>query len=115
MNPSALIEWLGEGGTPVDAERAHLRADICARCPQHRGTKLWEQLTTHPAAVKIKEWLEHKHELKLETPRDSELGVCNACRCACELKVWTPIKHILSHAPPAEAHHESCWIRKEHQ
>lgn len=113
MNTGVLVEWLGQGGNPVDVTIAEWRANTCLSCPKHRGTKLWEQLVTHPVAMRIREHLEVKHGLNLSVPTDEHLGVCNACGCCVPLKIWTPLLHIQSETPDLTIYPETCWIRKE--
>lgn len=109
-----LLDWLGSGGRPVNRELAEKRAEVCSGCPMN-GKGDWTRFFTVPASQKIKTQLEIKNELKLETPSDEKLGVCEACLCPLKLKVWTPIKHILKEMDEATTSKLDgrCWIPKE--
>jgi hypothetical protein len=109
-----LLDWLGSGGQPVEASRANSRAAVCADCPQNSGGD-WKAVFTKPAAEKIRQQIEMKHEMKLVTPSDAKLTVCAACDCPLQLKVFTPLHHILKHTSPAVRAKldPRCWITAE--
>lgn len=111
-----LVEWLGEGGNPVDQSLAEHRASICAGCNQN-GPGDWLSVFTAPVANQIKKQIALKRGLRLETGHDKQLGLCMACSCPLPLKVFTPLKHINNHMTDAvkveleKVPH--CWILKE--
>jgi hypothetical protein len=111
-----LLDWLGSGGKPVDHALSHGRAAICATCPKNSGGD-WRSLFTKPIADKIRQQLEMKNEMQLTTPHDEKLTVCAACACPLQLKVWTPLRHILDHtdAETAGKLDPRCWITREEQ
>jgi hypothetical protein len=48
-------------------------------------------------AVRIKDQLEVKAEMRLTTPYDDKLGTCSACLCFLPLKIFTPVDVIRRH------------------
>lgn len=109
-----LLDWVGSGGVPVASEAAERRASICATCPRNDGGD-WKAYFTEPIAAKIKQQLEIKHDLQLKTSHDDRLTVCSACDCPLQLKVWTPLEHILEHTSEEvkERLDPRCWILQE--
>lgn len=109
-----LLDWLGSGGRPVAKELANSRARVCVQCPQN-GKGDWTRFFTKPASDQIKLQLEIRNDLKLETPDDDKLGVCEACLCPLKLKVWAPLPHILKEMDNStkEKLVPDCWILKE--
>jgi len=108
-----LLDWLGSGAHPVDRSVAEQRAVICVACPQN-GHGDWTSYFTKPAAEEIRQQLEIRNSLKLETPSDVILGVCRACSCPLKLKVWTPMNHILANTEDEVRNKldKDCWILK---
>jgi len=70
---------------------------------------------TKPASEFIRRQIEERHNLKLETSKDDQLGVCGACDCPLKLKMHPPIKVIRDHiGKDAIARLDPrCWIPKE--
>ena len=66
---AVVLDWLKSGGPPVAQELADSRAAICAECPRNQAG-LW---FTENAAEIIKDTLEARKDLKLETPHDAKL------------------------------------------
>jgi len=119
-----IVSWRVSDGAPtVSQELANKRASICTggddpqkKCPMN-GVGGLEAYFTVPAARVIRAEVEHKKQMKLETPSDEHLGVCTACDCPLILKVWMPLDNILSKMP-AEVQaklHPNCWILKRDQ
>ncbi len=107
---AVVVDWLTSGGNPVSQELANKRAAICAECPKNVPGAWY---TTAPAQL-IKETLEARKDLKLETPFDDRLKSCDVCRCLMRLKVWTPLEHIVGRTK-AEVMAEfpaHCWIAR---
>jgi len=109
-----LIEWLGNSGKPVDQATSEHRASVCATCPQNGKGGLLEYFTGKAAST-IKTQLEIKNDLALRTSHDAELGTCLACTCKLDLKVHTPIQHILTHtSDEVKAKLDPrCWVLHE--
>lgn len=113
VGAETLVAWDDEGAPTVPAEVAAHRAQICVLCPRN-GKGGIESYFTVPVANKIRSELERKRSMKLETPFDDKLGVCEACSCPLPLKVWMPLPNILkkiSAEQKAELHPD-CWILK---
>jgi len=110
----ALYEWLGSGANPVSKEKAESRAGTCVTCPMN-GKGDWTRFFTGPAVEMIKKQLAIKHDLRLETSHDAELGVCEACMCQLTLKPWVPLETILHHTNDdmKKRLHPKCWILSE--
>lgn len=108
-----LLDWLGSGAHPVDRSVAEQRADVCMVCPLN-GNGDWTSFFTKPAAEEIRQQLEIKNSMKLETSYDLSLGVCRACSCPLKLKVWTPMNHILANTEDEVRNKldKGCWILK---
>lgn len=107
---AVIVDWLKSGGAPVAQELANKRAAICVTCPKNVAGS-W--FTTAPAEL-IKETLEARKDLKLETPSDAQLKSCDVCKCLMRLKVWTPLEFILKRTKP-EVMAEfpaRCWIAR---
>ena len=90
------MDWLSSGGPPVEQALADKRAAICATCPKNAEGSWY---TVAPATL-IKETLEARKDLKLETPSDSQLKSCAVCKCLMRLKVWVPLQYITAHTKP---------------
>lgn len=109
-----LLDWLGSGGKPVDQAVAEHRANVCVSCPKNDGGP-WTSYFTGKVADKIKTQLQMKHDLALRTTQDEKLTVCSACDCPLQLKVHTPLVHILAHTTDEvkKRLHPNCWITAE--
>lgn len=117
IDPEALLDWLGSGGTPVLRELAEKRATICATCQANQKVG-WMQMLTRSAALVLRKYISIKHRLSLHTPSDDALGTCQACKCALQLKVWVPMPHIrdntsLETLGKHQAANPSCWVLTE--
>lgn len=109
-----LGEWLGDKGIPVPDAQAVTRADRCVDCPQNKPGDLLS-FFTKPAARLIQRQVEERQLLKLSTPSDPQLGVCDACGCPLKLKVHVPLEYILKHQPVGVERRldARCWILAE--
>lgn len=109
-----LLDWLGAGGRPVAKELAENRATVCSTCPMNQPGD-WTTFFTAPVAATLRLQLGMKNDLRLETSKDSELHVCNACSCPLPLKVWTPLHYILENMDETVKQRldPRCWILKE--
>lgn len=107
-----LRDWLGGEIKPVEHELAEKRAAICATCSKNDKATTFEKFFTLPAAELIKKQIAIKHDMKLSTSHDKELGICNACGCALALKTHVKLDYILAHTSEMvrEALDERCWI-----
>lgn len=109
----SLAEMLG-GERPVEAEQSAARAKVCTTCPKNLPgdlTNFFERAT----ADLIRRRIEVINDLKLTTPHDQKLGVCDICLCPMRLKVHVPIETIARHMPDqvAQDFPDYCWIKKE--
>ena len=109
-----LFDWEESGQPPVTQEVADQRASICATCPQN-GQGGLSRYFTIPAAAMIKARFEKLHEMKMSTPSDAQLGICEACLCPLKLKCWTPLDFILKYmTDDVRAKLDGrCWILGE--
>jgi hypothetical protein len=121
MSLGALKEWLGDEGVPVAPHQSYGRAKVCVSgndgkpCSLNVSPKWWERFFKEPVAEKIREHLEVKHSMRINTVHDGELHMCRACGCCLELKVHVPIQYIKKHITPEELSKMPafCWIKKE--
>lgn len=112
-----LLAW-SDSGKVVPREVADARALICTsggpngRCPMN-GSGDWKQLFTAPAAELIQNQLAAKNSMKLETKYDASLGVCEACACPLQLKVWAPLEYALRKMSKETKDKlpEWCWMK----
>jgi hypothetical protein len=106
-----VVDWLGSGLRPVPRAEAEARAIICATCPQNQTGDLWQRLDAK-AADGLKRLISIKSEMALMTSQDSNLKTCVACDCHLQLKVHTPMKHILENtgSEVMEKLDRRCWI-----
>lgn len=111
-----MREWWGDGGLPVEQEKAESRAAICETCPNNIKTGWWGKLTK-PIASKIKEHMQVKSKLEISVPSEDKLGICSACDCPLVLKVHSPIAYIAENTTPEvlEKLAPQCWILAETQ
>lgn len=117
---AVLVDWLGEGGSPVDPMVAAFRAQRCLignngqPCPKNAELNWWDRVK-HQIADWIKAELELKARMALHLAEDGKLGMCRVCGCCLQLKVWTPAKHIREHTTPEKLAEfpEYCWIKRE--
>lgn len=116
-----LKDWLGNGLSPVPQEVADRRAATCLagnngkECPFLVAPRWWQEHSTEPIAMAIKDQLEKKSEMKLDTSLDRVPSMCKKCGCAMPLKVWVPIQHIATHTPENKIseYPAYCWQRIE--
>src|SRR5271170_6311149 len=112
-----LIDWLTSREDAVPQEQANSRAETCATCPKN-SKEGWMHFFTEPVANAIRAEKGRKLSMKLETPKDDELGVCDACDCEMSLKVWMKLEAFLakmSQQAKDDLNKENprCWILKE--
>jgi hypothetical protein len=111
---SVLVEWLRDGAEAVPKELATKRAAVCAECPKN-GKGDFTRWFTVPVSEAIHAEIERKNQMRLSTPFDDRIEVCEACLCPLKLKVHMPINRIRDNLP-AESHRDldpSCWIPRE--
>lgn len=112
-----LLAW-SDSGKVVPKELADARAVICTsggpngRCPMN-GSGDWKTIFTEPAAELIQRQLSAKNSMKLETKYDASLGVCEACACPLQLKVWAPLEYALRKMSKETKDKlpEWCWMK----
>lgn len=109
-----IVEWLASGAEAVPAELSNKRAAVCADCPLNQKGDLMRFFTL-PATEAIRKALNARRDMKLSTPDDYRLGICEACQCPMRLKVHFPIDRIRSKLKPeVQARLDPrCWITKE--
>lgn len=109
-----LLDWLGDGGIPVEPALANRRAAICSACPKN-GKGDFTSYFTKPIAEKIRLQLEMRNEMQLLTPHDSRLGVCEACLCPLKLKTHAPLTYALKHLEEdvRKELDKNCWMLHE--
>lgn len=111
---SVLADWLGDGANTVPPEQANTRAAICAKCPQNQPGD-WTTWFSSPAASFIKTQLAHRNQMKLTTPDDDKISMCQACGCQLHLAVHVPLAHKLARmSPEVKAKLDpGCWVLSE--
>lgn len=117
---AVLHDWFGDGATPVSQDTANTRAMACLHgdsgneCPYLTYPNWWDK-KKGAIADAIKEQLEKKSQLKLETYLDKNSRMCSVCGCCASLKVWTPTKHIAAHTSEelTKKFPGWCWVRQE--
>lgn len=109
-----LMAWDASGLPPVAAEVSTKRAEVCAACPLNSIAKL-ETWNTVPVAVSLKERLARLGSMKLTTPSDSKLGLCDAMYCPTGQLTHAPIEIISRRVKPEirSIFAVDCWILKE--
>ena len=110
---AVVLDWLTSGGAPVTQELANKRASICVTCPKNVEGSWY---TVAPAEL-IRETLEARKDLKLQTPYDDRLKSCDVCKCLMRLKTWVPLHHITNKTKPdiMAEFPSHCWIKKNDQ
>jgi hypothetical protein len=113
---AVLQDWLGEGGVPVDKDKAAERAQVCVRCAENTAPLWWEKAKDMIAWF-IRKQLEFKHRMELSTEHDDKLHMCACCGCCARLKVHVPAEHIKAHTTQEtmDSFPAHCWIKKELQ
>jgi hypothetical protein len=108
-----LLDWLGSGGRPVDTAEAESRAAICVTCPLNKPGNFLSYFTA-PVAKEIGLQLEMKNKLSLKTSKDNKLHICTGCDCPLQMKLWTPMEHILKFTTEETKKRldARCWILK---
>lgn len=93
-----LRDWFGDDCTAVDQTVAERRASVCSECPQNRPGNLLQRLEGI-AAEGLRKTIEAKKSMSLRTSKDDQIHSCQACDCHLGLKVWVPMKHIMTKTP----------------
>lgn len=117
VDSSVIEEWLGAGGKPVGIEVATKRALTCQDCPGNVKVG-WKDMLTVATAKALREYLSVKNMMAISTALDKDLGLCKACKCVLELKVHTPIAHVLNNLSEEqrtnlEKLNPKCWVLTE--
>lgn len=113
VGANSIMEMFGKEG-PDTLEHATARAKVCAACPLNNKGDLLRFFTV-PAATALRAMLGWFKKMRLETPEDANLQICEACYCPTKLKVWCRLSHILKHIPKEDyaALDANCWILRE--
>lgn len=107
-----LMEWEESGLPPVSSAISTLRASVCADCPKNEQGKSLSEYFTRPLALATQRRFEKLDDMKLMTPFDDKLKVCQACLCPLRLKVHTPMHLIQKRIKPEQRAEldPRCWI-----
>jgi hypothetical protein len=110
-----LVEWLGDGGTPVSVPLATARAGICGNCPLNNLTPEATSKLKKRIGAAIKRHVALKQKLELTVPNEAALGICDACSCVLPLKVWVPLRVIAENTTSKQLAKfaDGCWIKNE--
>jgi len=109
-----VAEWIGSGMRPVDQATADKRAQVCSVCPLNQEGGFWEKLSAE-GAEEVKTLLKIKSDMTLKTQFDDLLKSCTGCMCWNQLKVWTPLNHIVNNMSMdvEKALDKNCWVLAE--
>jgi len=110
-----LIDWLPTGQT-VAPDLSARRGGVCAVCPKNVD-KAFASFFTEPVSERLRKMVEARKDLKLETPHDEKLGICDVCLCPMKLKVHVPLQDIVTKTKPATLSEfpEHCWLARRDQ
>jgi len=119
-DPSVIEDWFGAGGKAVGLPLATHRAMVCKACTKGNRKGEWRDALTIAGAKMLRAYFSAKNDMQLSTAVDKDLGLCRACGCVLELKVWTPIQHVLSNITDEQKAklkelNNDCWITNEAQ
>lgn len=108
------LDMFGPHGTPVGRSEAVARAAVCAGCPHNDVTHPLTHWFLEEASSRIMALYGIVKDMKLDTPSDAHLGVCDRCLCPLKAKVWARLDHIKRHmtADIRESLPPHCWITK---
>lgn len=109
-----LMAWDASGEAAVASDVANNRASTCADCPLNSMAKL-DQWNTVPVAMSLKSRLSRIEKIRLKTPSDSKLGLCDGIYSPTAMLVHAPLS-IVNRKLKADMRanlHEGCWIKSE--
>ncbi len=111
-----LLDWVGDGGRPVDQFLANARAKTCVECPENKNAGFFQRILASVANA-IKEQTEIKTALDLKVDNEDKLQTCAVCQCHLRLKVWVPMKHILKSTDERMLSQfpKNCWVLTENR
>lgn len=111
---AAIVEFIASRQEAVPDELANQRAATCAACPLNTKGN-WLSLFTVPVANAIRIRLQERTNMKLSTPQDAQLGVCEACECPIPLMIHFPLETKLNHMSERakSSLHPGCWVLSE--
>jgi hypothetical protein len=104
-----IAAWATTGFKQVDQALADSRADVCSRCPFN------VQIGGLCAACQHLQNLTAQFTKGRKTAHDAFLKACAVCRCALQVKCWTPIEAIKAGTSSEQLNKfpQWCWIPKE--
>lgn len=118
-----LVDWLGDGMEAAAQDVAEGRAAVCATsgpegslCPHNRPATGLQRISS-AAAEDIRQLMEAKKDMRLETSRDPMLHVCQICQCGLKLKVFAPMDVLLRKTSPEllarfQTEWPACWMNR---
>lgn len=117
IDTAVLEDWFGAGGKAVGIEVSTHRALVCKDCPGNRKTG-WRDMLTIAGAKMLRSYFAVKNDMMLSTAIDKDLGLCKACGCVLELKIWTPLPYVLENLTDDQRAklkeiNPKCWILTE--
>ncbi|HEX9143440.1 MAG TPA: hypothetical protein VGA09_04155, partial [Candidatus Binatia bacterium] len=109
-----LVSWDMSGLPPVPGELSASRAKVCLACPLNSTAKL-EQWNTVPVAMSLNKRLTRLEGMKLRTPSDNGLGLCDGIYAPLSKLVHCPISIISSRLKFQQVSelHPQCWIKAD--
>lgn len=108
-----LVSWDMSGLPPVAGDLSASRAKVCLACPLNSTAKL-EQWNTVPVAMSLNKRLTRIEGMKLRTPSDNGLGLCDATYCPTAKLVHAPMEAISKRlkGDVRSTLAPDCWINK---
>lgn len=114
---SAYQAMFGQQG-PVPLETAEYRAKVCVSCPQNDTKNSLYAYFVKAAAKEIMGLLGALKDINLKVKEPEKLGICKACLCPMQAKVFAPIDNIRKNAPKdvwdqVNKEDPKCWMLTE--
>ena len=109
-----LVSWDASGLPAVEQEVANKRAETCSRCPLNSSAK-YEQWRSVPIAASLASRLTRLEGLRLKTPSDVSLGLCESTYVPTAKLVHVPMQ-VISRRLKDDVRSSlapDCWILKE--
>ena len=95
---------------------ADVRASICESCPMNKKRKTKKCCAGDPGlnALRLVIRLASRVNLRMNTPSDAALNICNVCGCELKAKVWCSNEVIKATEDPGSLDFlpKACWVRE---